>query len=74
MAYVAYHIWLSNNSWVFDLRKLSARFVLERTLIQADEMTHLELADITLRILNFWDPPFGLQGIYLLGAPILDLP
>lgn len=52
MAYVAYHIWLSRNSWVSQLKRVSVRFVLEHSLIQATDVTHLESANLTSRILD----------------------
>lgn len=44
-AYVTYYIWLSWNSWMFDSRSFAC-FVLERTLMQVDEIIYLELIDM----------------------------
>lgn len=36
-AYIAYHIWLSRNSWVFESIRLSDYFILKLALIQVTE-------------------------------------
>lgn len=44
---------------MFDSRRLFDLFVLERALIQAIEMIHLEFADLITRTSNFWDLCFA---------------
>lgn len=48
--YIAYHIWLSKKSLVFELRRFSTRFVLERALAQAVEIIHPWSTSLALRI------------------------
>lgn len=56
--YVAYPIYMSRNSWIFESRRFSNRFILEHAMIQVIKMIYLEFADLITMILNFWSPWF----------------
>lgn len=54
---------------MFESRRLSDRFVLERALIQAAEIIHSEFADLTARTLDSWDPRIAHGAIHRVEPP-----
>ena len=58
VAYIVQHIWLSRNKLVFESRRISAGFILERATTLASEMM-----DVTWSFLAIWDSHSALGAI-----------
>lgn len=53
--YVAYHIWMARNTWMFEESSLLSRLIMERTRVQAAKITHADLSGEPLIARGIWD-------------------
>lgn len=52
-AYIAYQIWLSRNSLVFEIEVISIHRVLSRAVFMATEYYYCDVVDLSLEALEF---------------------